>query len=172
MIFFTADCHFDHQNIIKYTHRPFANTDEMNQVMLDNWNAVVEQNDTVYILGDFVFRSRKDTYDRFLSKLNGKKILIKGNHDKEALNLQKKYNYFEEIKFYEELRVPGFEQKICLFHYPIENWNGKHHGSVHLHGHSHGSTPKQRNRFDVGVDVFGFKPISIEELKNYVETQV
>lgn len=161
-IFFTADTHFNHANIIKYCNRPFNDVEEMNTVMFESWNKVVGQNDLVYVIGDFIFGWTDQFYNKILSNLNGDIILIKGNHDKTSFILQKKKNFFKEIKFYEELRIN--KQKVCLFHYPIEEWNGKHHGSIHLHGHSHGNASIKKNRYDVGVDVNEFTPVSLDEI--------
>ena len=167
MIYFTADTHFGHDNIIRYCKRPFTSVDDMDETIINNWNSVVTDNDTIYILGDFLFRAnRLDLVYNKLKVLNGNKILIKGNHEKQALNIQAKYNFFNKVSYYEEIRYN--DVKICMFHYPIEEWNNKHHGSIHLHGHTHGNSPIVKNRFDVGVDVNNFSPISIEEiLKRY-----
>ena len=73
--FYISDYHFGHSNIIKFDKRPFYSVDEMDRKMIENWNNVVGQDDTVYILGDFCW----DTEDRWieiLNQLNGKKVLI------------------------------------------------------------------------------------------------
>ena len=83
-IFFTSDTHFGHANIIKYCARPFASVQEMNRELIARWNAVVGPRDTVYHLGDFAFGKASEA-PTFLRKLNGaKKILIRGNHDRNA----------------------------------------------------------------------------------------
>jgi len=77
-IFFTSDTHFGHKNILKYCNRPFVNVEEMDEVMIERWNGRIGKNDSVYHLGDFSFSSNPKTY---FERLNGKKILIIGNHD-------------------------------------------------------------------------------------------
>lgn len=75
-----ADTHFGHENVIRYCNRPFRSADEMDKALIKNWNAVVTNQDTVIHLGDFCLCS-KDRCKEILRLLNGKKILIKGNHD-------------------------------------------------------------------------------------------
>jgi calcineurin-like phosphoesterase family protein len=78
-VYLTADTHFNHTNIIKYCHRPFKTIEEMNDTLVINWNRVVKINDMVIFLGDLGF---KDNGNIWVSKLNGNKLLIRGNHDK------------------------------------------------------------------------------------------
>lgn len=77
--FYISDTHFGHFNIIKHCNRPFSTAEEMDRVMIENWNSTVARNDTVFILGDFVFS--KIPPAEYLNKLNGRKIVIVGNHD-------------------------------------------------------------------------------------------
>lgn len=80
-VFFTSDHHFGHNLIIDFESRPFAGAEEMDKVMIANWNAVVGKEDTVFHLGDFSFRNQEDTRS-IVAALNGYKILILGNHDR------------------------------------------------------------------------------------------
>lgn len=75
-----ADTHFSHENIIRYCNRPFSSVEEMNRIMLKNWNNTVGKNDLVIHLGD-LYLGKKAEAREFLTKLNGRKILIMGNHD-------------------------------------------------------------------------------------------
>ena len=93
MIYFTSDNHFFHSNIIKYCNRPFANVEEMNSEMIKRWNERVDNNDTVFHLGDFgLIKSGeapdaiKDTFDFVRKQLNGNIIFIRGNHDNQNKN--------------------------------------------------------------------------------------
>ena len=81
MIYFTADHHFGHQNIIKHCNRPFGSVEEMDEELIMLWNKSVREKDIVYILGDLLFRNATSS-EEYLEKLNGKKYLIVGNHDK------------------------------------------------------------------------------------------
>lgn len=79
--FVVADLHFGHENIIKYESRPFANVEEMNVRLIELWNSTVGNDDLVYVLGDFTLSRRIDVIKNLVSSLNGRKILIMGNHD-------------------------------------------------------------------------------------------
>jgi calcineurin-like phosphoesterase family protein len=81
MIFFTADHHFGHANIINHCNRPFPTADEMDEALIDNWNVTVKTNDEVYILGDFTMHPAAEAH-RYLTRLKGRKYFIKGNHDR------------------------------------------------------------------------------------------
>jgi calcineurin-like phosphoesterase family protein len=174
VIFFTSDTHFGHKNIIKYSNRPFSSVEEMNRIIIENWNKVVNQKDDIYHLGDFGLTNTNEIV-KILKRLNGKKYLIRGNHDKEIRG--DALGYFQWIKDYYQLKYRknnGDKQMIVLCHYGFEVWNNSHHGSYHLHGHSHGSlfTPNYMRRLDVGVDVQGFQPISIEKVEKHMEKKI
>lgn len=161
--FFTSDSHFNHSNIIKYCNRPFSSVKEMNNELIRRWNRKVGINDTVYHLGDFAFNMKFQDMLELFKSLNGKKILVKGNHDhKDTLKLP------WELK--KEIIDTNFgTTHVVLCHYPIEDWNRRMKGSIHLHGHCHGSLSGSWNRFDVGVDCFNYEPQSEEELLAHSE---
>lgn len=166
-IFFTSDLHFWHKNIIRYADRPYKNVDEMNDSIIDNWNAKIGKKDTVYILGDVSFKGLKDT-QHLLDQLNGKKVLIIGNHDNPSI-----ISYFDEKYDMLGLDVMDDEEGMLvhchLCHYPLEQWNKMAHGSINLHGHCHGSIDEDdkhnHKRLDVGVDSHNMTPISWNEIK-------
>lgn len=163
-VFFTADSHFGHANIIKYTNRPFDSVHDMNKALVANWNHVVSPHDSIYILGDFAFSN----HVRYASRLNGKKYLILGNHDKRKdVRIAVEQGFFEWAKEYHELKLPD-SPMIVLCHYSMRVWNKKHHGSYHLFGHSHGNIEPFERSFDVGVDVWGYTPISLEKVKEVI----
>lgn len=155
-IFFTGDTHFFHHNIIKFSNRPYQSVWEMNEALIDNWNERVALNDTIYHLGDVTWKNPEEV----LPRLNGKIILIKGNHDHKIEKLKK--NGIREVHDYLELKI-GF-RFFVLFHYPIERWNRGHYGAIHLHGHSHGMCDAKTGRLDVGVDCTDYKPIHVDEV--------
>ena len=162
-IFFTSDSHFGHANIIKYCNRPFTNVDEMDEALITSFNKVVKPGDTVYHIGDFALvREPNDVYIKYARRLNGQKFLIYGNHDR-----WRKNNHFANygfIKIVPYLEIKIGEQKITLLHYAMKVWNGSHRGSWQLHGHSHGSLPRNYAAYqlDVGVDVWNYTPISYD----------
>lgn len=167
-VFFTSDHHFGHKNVIKYSNRPFASAEEMDETMIQRWNERVGEQDEVYHLGDVGF-SAPGKLRRILDRLNGKIYLLKGNHDKSATACADR---FEWVKDYHELVVedPSFErgqQMIVLFHYALREWNASHWGTYHLYGHSHGTLADdpQALAFDIGVDCHDFYPLSYTEVK-------
>ena len=151
-IFFTADQHLGHANIIKYCDRPFANTEAMDAVIINRWNYRVSYRDEVYVLGDFTMRA--NLHDHYISQLNGKKHFIPGGHD------HAKIDYMDPIV---ELKTKlGW---LILSHYPLEEWNRQFYGAIHLHGHVHNLNFRQiPHRINVGVDLWDFYPVSYEEI--------
>ena len=154
---FTADTHFNHTNIIKYCNRPFKGVNEMNSVLVETWNSVVSPTDEVWHLGDFGFAPVKDI---FLS-LKGRKHLVVGSHD-DARVTRLPWDSVERLV---ELPKAKYGASITLCHYAMKVWPRSHYGALHLFGHSHGNLPGEENSMDVGVDVYGFAPISLEEVK-------
>ncbi len=169
-IFFTADTHFGHKNIIKYCNRPYDHLDHMMEEMIKTWNSTVGELDTVFHLGDFSFLDR-DKSAWILSRLNGVIILIKGNHDSTKIveNIG-----FDGVYDLVELAVEedsGVTQLITLCHYPIAVWPSSHYGAWHLHGHSHGTYKVNTGKVvDAGWDVWG-KPISYDVIKTYMNSR-
>ena len=159
---FTADTHFGHGNMSKYRNFGTENSDEMNEILINNYNKVVKQGDMVYHLGDFSFDNK--ITEGIFDRLNGQKHLIIGNHDednKKTLKLN-----FNWIKVTYKLKINN--QKYILSHFPFAIWNCKHHGAIHLHGHSHGKYKGEGRILDVGVDCHNFRPINIEEINAYM----
>lgn len=165
MIYYTSDLHGFHENIIRICNRPYVTVEDMNADIVAKWNAKVKSEDDVYILGDMFFKYTDiQQVKDILNTLNGKKHLIKGNHDKFLKQLRWQ-DYFEEVVYYKEINDNG--RMVCLFHYPIEEWNGYYRNSYMLYGHVHGNMDniKQHPRkFNVGVDVNDFEPKTLDEL--------
>ena len=177
-IYFIADTHFYHTNIINYCERPFATVDEMNNVLIQNWNATVGYEDEIYILGDFAFE-KADRVHSLVTRLAGKKYLLRGNHDKFLNNYELYERDFIWIKDYAEISACG--RKFVLFHYPITEWAGYYREAVHCYGHVHNGAVAQGTvdqlgkmgkkpyklpgrAVNVGVDVTGFRPIGVHEV--------
>ena len=134
--------------------------------LIQRWNRKVHAQDTVYILGDMFFKYQDiEVVKTILKQLNGKKILIRGNHDN-FLNQIVWKDYFSAVKDYMKISDNGRE--VILFHYPIEEWDGYFRGSYMLYGHVHnsdnGTVSVKKNRFNVGVDVNDFEPKTLDEL--------
>ena len=160
-IFFTADTHFNHAKIIELCHRPFENVKEMDETMIENWNHIVKQKDTVYLLGDFAY-GKNDEVKKLRYRLNGKIHLILGNHDYQN-KIQRLTNIFSSMN---DLLTFKYNKKyIVLCHYPLVTWDKQKTNSFQLHGHCHGNL-KTINKYqmDVGVDCNNFYPVSIEQV--------
>ncbi|MCR4308205.1 MAG: hypothetical protein NUV80_06625 [Candidatus Berkelbacteria bacterium] len=177
MIYFTSDTHFFHKNIIGYCARPFGDVQHMNDIMVEKWNEKIDPIDTVYFLGDLSFSNEEKAVE-IVTKLNGIKIWILGNHDKKLVKQETLRTLFSSIHEYfetkehfvyqnDEGQILEFNQSLILFHYPIQSWNGKNFGSWHLHGHTHKAVHIDTDlRLDVGVDGHNFYPWSIDEIRD------
>lgn len=168
-IYYIADTHFGHDNIRRLCNRPFVSVEEMDKEIIENWNSRVTDEDDVYILGDFAYKS-KDPVE-YLNQLNGKKHLITGNHDGQILKNIKFYRrFFEEITPMKT--VYDNDKKIVLCHYPLVEWDGYYRGTVHFYGHVHNNIINStnqyisgvKNAYNVGVDVIGFVPKTAKEI--------
>ncbi len=185
-IYFTSDFHIGHRKIIEYDGRPFKDIDEMHVELIKNWNNSVGEDDVVFYLGDLSF-GRTELSKWFLSSLKGKIHFIMGNHDdlKEITKLGRFdtiHPYGCEIWIKDEdestKRSNGYQQ-VILSHYPILSWNRQHHGSYHLHGHSHQSLTKsdmgseyyKRKVIDVGCNGWNYTPVSYDQVKNIMKSK-
>lgn len=168
MIFYTSDHHWGHANIIKYQNRPHGSVGEMDQDMISKWNAVVGPNDTVYHLGDFSFYHPPQVL-ALRQRLMGHIHLLWGNHDKRVKEAAKLYpTLFDSVGEYKELVDSG--EHITLCHYAMRVWNKSHRGSLMLYGHSHGQLNDNNQSLDVGVDAWGFYPVTLTEIKKRMKT--
>ena len=167
MNYYIADPHFGHENIIRLCNRPFSTVEEMDEVMIRNWNAVVKPADDVYIGGDFSYRSKNAI--EILDSLNGFKHLVIGNHDTKNLKNPEFRSRFVEIGDILTAKENGIRIIIC--HYPMVAWNGMYREAWHFFGHIHNNEnnaqkimrtiPKSVN---IGVDCIGFTPRTAAEL--------
>ena len=177
-VWFTSDLHFWHKNICKYCNRPFETMEKMNQALINNWNSVVKEDDTVFVLGDMGFCGY-DKLEPLMSQLNGKKYLIQGNHDSDKIvfrlyeaNIIEGYYKMHEVTIIGDEECP--DQQLTLCHFPMIDWPNKERGAWMVHGHQHQlpETPScSVMHWDVGVDKNNLKPVSFEQLKISITTQ-
>ena len=170
-VWFTADLHLGHRNIIDHCHRPWQTVEEMDDAIVTRWNHVVMPGDSVYVLGD-VALCRPERAIELVSRLRGQKFLIVGNHDKSLIRKAAFRDLFAWVKDLYCVKIadpdaPDARQRIVLCHYAMRTWHQQHHGTWHLYGHSHGTLPIDicSRSMDVGVDTCGFYPLSYEEVK-------
>ena len=155
-IFLISDSHFGHKNIIKYCNRPFDNVEDMNSILIKNWNSVVDNEDYVYHLGDFGLGT-KDELIAIGNKLNGHKILVMGNHDHMSKTAYKECG-FDEV--YEnpvliqnpKCHLPDGINKLLLSHEPVNL--GNNDDILNIHGHLHGCKKYYGVNCENHIDVF------------------
>ena len=179
-VFFTSDTHFNHANILNFCNRPFADVEEMNEALIARWNNVVGKNDTVFHLGDFCFGGAAE-WTRLLDRLHGKIHLIVGNHDLKNLR-QGIINRFEEVTMQSQIQID--EHLIYLNHYPFLCYSGAYRPEVwQLFGHVHTRVDNSGidadrlqhlypTQYDVGVDNNDYTPVSYEQVRQIIETQL
>jgi calcineurin-like phosphoesterase family protein len=166
VIYFTADTHFGHKNIINFCRRPFADINEMREKMINSINARVGEKDELWHLGDFGLHLRTDDCKELLKRIVCKHTrLILGNHDENQHG-----QCFEQ--YYQAHILKFNHQSFYLSHYPLRSWRQ----NFQLHGHEHGTMKAMVGQLDVGVDnhcasytvPFG-TPWSLEEVVEYVQ---
>jgi calcineurin-like phosphoesterase family protein len=175
-IFFISDFHLFHKNVIKFDNRPFITKDglpdlpNMHKTLIKNWNSVVDDNDIVFYLGDLCF-GRKEWANEIIFGLKGTIHYIIGNHDE--YNDIVNYKRFESVSDLIDLKIHdnkvANDVHMVLCHYPIYSWNRGHHGSYHIHGHSHMSLSKDefhktRRIYDVGCNGWDYTPVSYKKI--------
>jgi calcineurin-like phosphoesterase family protein len=163
--FFIADTHFGDKRIFRYENRPFADVDEMDQQMISRWNAVVSPEDIVYHLGDFGGDSRES---QILSKLNGIKYLIKGNHDTQSNSAYRDFGFSEVYDH--PIILGGF---WILSHEALYvNTNMPY---ANLFGHVHASPIVKDfspHHYCVSVERIDYTPIDFDEIKRKIKEAV
>jgi len=182
VIFFTADQHFGHANIIEYCTRPFATVEDMDAEMVRRWNEKVGPSDKVYHLGDFTLGSDARKYFKLL---NGRVVItgVAGHHDHRWIDIvlpkvdrEGTTDMLSASGWRVRIASPmvvlqtrvykmgEYPQIIVLCHYPFARWDRCHYGSWHLHGHCHGRYRADGLICDVGVDNNDFYPVSLQEV--------
>jgi calcineurin-like phosphoesterase family protein len=192
-IFFTSDWHVGHSNSIIYDNRPFKDLDHMNRVLINNYNSAVKDTDVCYFLGDM--GTDKPMIKDVVSKLNGTKVFVVGNHDPG-------YNAMYDMGFNVVMHQAAIyigKNRVTMSHCPLLNvyredtsdmkgarpdsmWHGDHKnqaysvedsGQFHLHGHIHSpnkgkSTKILDRQYDVGVPANNYRPVSISEIESFI----
>ncbi|WP_337267388.1 metallophosphoesterase family protein [Oryzifoliimicrobium ureilyticus] len=158
MILFTSDTHFGDSRVLKIDRRPFQDLAEHDEALIENWNAVVTQDDELWHLGDVMAPKAADC-STLLSRLNGKKHLVIGNNDTPGVI---QCDAWASVQHYKELVIG--EQLFVLCHYAFRTWNKMGKKSINLHGHSHGRLKPLPRQFDVGVDAFHLRPVTALEI--------
>lgn len=168
MNLYISDLHFGHENVLRLDGRPFSSVDEMDRMLIRLWNGRVQNADDVYVLGDFAYRNNLPE-EWYLGQLKGHKHLIIGNHDGRLLKNTAAMKYFESAE--KMMHVKDGTNHICLCHFPICDWNGRHRGHMHIYGHIHNRTDgaysfmKSIGRaYNAGCMINHYMPVSLKEL--------
>lgn len=160
MIWYTADQHFGHENMIKYCNRPFMSAAKMDNAMIDRYRKVVSPEDTVYFLGDFSIKGPQylGYHEYIMKQLPGNKILILGNHDK-----VNPFTYME-LGFLHVHTVLDIGSYV-LVHDPAMSVVDDSRLWLCGHVHTVFKMGKRGTVLNVGVDQWGFYPVSEEEVR-------
>lgn len=162
-----ADPHFGHEGIIRSCSRPFLDSAGrpdvrlMNQTMADAWRKVVKPGDDIIVVGDFAHRMPVDQLQKLFASLPGNKHLVVGNHDtKESGTLDLPWTSVRDLAF---VSIDGTRCVLC--HYALRSWPGIRRGALMLYGHHHGRLGGNKQSMDIGVDVMGFSPVRLNQIK-------
>lgn len=154
--FVTADTHFGHDNIIKYESRPFANSNHMTEEITKKWNGLVRAQDVVYHLGDVSFYPQNLT-KMIVEKLNGRKILILGNHDTRSRN------WYLSVGFDQVIPYPIILDKFwMLSHDPL--YMNEAMPYVNIHGHLHSKQVMGANYVCVSLEQTAYSPVLFDDI--------
>ena len=165
-LFFTADTHFHHKNIIQYCNRPFKDVEEMNEMMIQRWNEVVGVEDTVIHVGDFGIGNIRKLQD-IRVRLNGMIWMVLGNHD---WNI-KPHRWIEDLGM---INADPFidVQGMHVRHHPMNSderlYNNIPEDKWILCGHVHDHWIFNGRKLNVGLDVHNFTNINIDKIKEQI----
>lgn len=161
MVYFTSDTHYHHENIIRYSGRPFKDVLEMNIEMAARWNERVLPQDTVYHLGDFAM-GKAELLDPTRAALRGRIVLILGNHDRSRRRMLQAG--FDEV--HEKLTLKHGDHTLFMRHHPpaVALGSAIPYCDYYLCGHVHEAWARRGKVINVGVDVSHFRPLTLREL--------
>lgn len=173
-IFITSDLHFNHDKDFIWKARGFNSVQEMNEELIKRYNSVVQDEDTVYILGDSMMGMNVNEGLAYLRRLKGTKYLALGNHDTNTrIEAYKNSGIFAEVAFAYRLKVKG--KQFYLTHYPTITSNGDEGIKVfNLYGHTHQTSNFYENNkfmYHVGVDSHDCYPVAIEDIIEELEKE-
>jgi calcineurin-like phosphoesterase family protein len=157
--FFTSDTHFGDIRVLRIDKRPFKSVEEHDEALIANWRETVTDEDEVWHLGDFALHVDAARIAELLRILPGRKHLITGNNDGPDTLAA---SGWASVQSYAEIKVDGHPLVMC--HYAFRTWKNMGKGWIDLHGHSHGLLKRQTRQYDVGVDLFHFRPVTLETI--------
>ncbi len=168
-IFFASDHHLQHAKLLTFLDangcllRPeFGDIEEHDEAIIENHNAIVGPKDTVYFLGDVVWKTNAKAREQ-LSRMQGKKYLMAGNHD----DLPWLMPFFEDMYLWKKFD----DHKIIASHVPLRSDELENRGGYQIHGHIHEKWILKDDRsmderyFNVAMEQTGFMPVSLDDAK-------
>jgi calcineurin-like phosphoesterase family protein len=184
-VWFTADLHLGHTNIIRYSARPFVDAAAMNRALIDRWNEVVGDDDDVWMLGDFAMGKIDETLP-LVAQLRGRKVLLTGNHDRcwadhgrRAEGWAERYleaGFAEVLHGQINLDVSG--TNVVASHFPYRGDSHDHDRYVQqrpmdkgrwlLHGHVHERWQQRGRMINVGVDAWDYRPVAVATIRELI----
>jgi calcineurin-like phosphoesterase family protein len=165
-IFFTSDNHYFHDNIIKYCDRPFSGSLDMNAEMMSRWNSRVGPDDIGIFVGDISagLKGRTEELRQIIQNLNGKKILIRGNHDHQSIDWYVESGFLKVFDFF-------VASEVVICHFPLSSlarygFDDKLFGQYRhiIHGHVHEKNVNFEGHFNVAADRHDFYPLLYTEV--------
>lgn len=162
-VFFTSDTFFGRKAVLEH-RKQFLDINEMNTFIIQQWNKTVNEDSLIYHLGNFAWEPF--VANDIFPKLNGNISFVIGNYDKALLELLELY---KDLDVNEDQIIEIPELDIVISHYPLESWNNKDQGTIHIHGHTYNSLKTNltiMNRFNVCGDFWSFKPVSLGLIKD------
>lgn len=195
-VWFTSDLHIGHDSVIKFSQRPFKDSQEMSEYIREKWNLKVKPEDQVIVVGDVYFYLDKNQIKDYLSSLNGKKILIRGNHDRKSREM---YAIGFDLVC-EEMSMTIANERVTISHYPFRinkykylfykirhflfnflkikgSWSEStklynkrpiDNGQFLIHGHTHSKEKIKNKQIHVGMDAWNYEPVSLGEIGNII----
>ena len=177
-VFFIADLHFGHRDVIAFDRRPFKDVDEMEAEMIRRWNARVSEGDHVFVIGDMFGGVNTAHAGEIVHALHGRIHLIRGNHDPKGELFE---SLFEEVAPSKQIqvRVRGEKQRVVMRHRLLPVFKGNDEGVVQLYGHTHNSAVSHwedkyiyfmnwlgvpLQAFNVGACRMDYEPRTLEEI--------
>lgn len=200
-VFATSDTHFGHERNLVLSNRPFATIEEHDECLISNWNSVVPTDGLTFIVGDAFLGDRLRLMHAYLPRLNGRKILVSGNHDKTFAGSASGWKHvrsyldagFEQVMAWGTYKLPPTRpdrtgRTVLMSHFPydgdsrgVDRHSGarlRDEGQVLLHGHVHGKFKTHRSaatgalQVNVGVDVWDYTPVSMTTLAHLIDNEL
>lgn len=192
-VYFTSDLWLGRENILKIANRPYESLEEMENDIIEKWNSIIKDDDTVYVLNNFAV----DPYTaaRALKDLNGNIILMNpnsaltyaftGDGNKDNIDLDELISSDGKIVCTSQTIIEDASNDVVICYWPMSEWNGKESGTLHIYGYSYPIMKgKKGNMTDIAVedeittgrinvcmDKWNFYPVSLKAIKSYIRNE-